>query len=621
MTLHSDSAVDVASSSNFRKIKIFKYHFDFSVDFEKREVEGVEVLTCSVVQPTKEVILDIHETLTVESVTLGQNGPALKFQVKPFTDYGSTLEIQISTAQADVSNFDIYISFTATGGTGICWLNPEQTAGKKLPYMYTQGQAACNRSFFPCQDTPAVKAPYTANVKVPSGFTPVMSASESSYGQVANLSGDKNTYYFSLKQPVQVYLVALAVGDLQSADIGPRSKVWAEPSVLESAKNEFNGVVEEFITTGERLFGPYVWDKYDILIMPPSFPFGGMENPCLTFVTPCLLVGDKSLTDVVIHEISHSWFGNLVTNANWSEFWLNEGFTMFAQRRIMEEIFGKAYTSLETQCGLALLRQHMDDTGEDHPLNRLRVVIEAGVDPDDTYNETPYEKGFSFVCYLQHLVGDVQKFDEFLKNYVDKFKFKSVVAEDMLGYFHEYFPHLKEQDVRNKPGFEFDQWLNKSGWPPYVPDLSAGKELTDPAEQLAAVIAGESDAEVDRKIENWKTYQIFHFLDKLLERKSLSQSVIKNLVDTYPMIPQSHNAEVLLRWSQIVIKNDFQEQFPTVKKFLKSQGKQKYTLPIYKALVKGSETAQELAKSVFEETKQTLHINVRNYVTKILLSK
>ncbi|ESO83886.1 hypothetical protein LOTGIDRAFT_222314 [Lottia gigantea] len=615
MRLHSDSATDVATASNFREIKVSGYHFDFDVDFDRREIKGQEVLSCSLVssaeKKTKEVILDVHQTLQVIRVGLQQNDTDLKFEIKPFTDYGTALHIQIPESKLDGSEFKLWISFIATGGTGVCWLDPLQTAGKVKPYLYTQGQAACNRSFFPCQDTPAVKTPYTANVKIPEGFTAVMSASESSYGNVPNLTGNKNTYYFSLKQPVQCYLIALAVGDIQSANIGPRSKVWAEPSVLEKAKNEFNGVVEEFINTGERLFGPYVWDKYDILIMPPSFPFGGMENPCLTFVTPCLLVGDKSLTDVVIHEITHSWFGNLVTNATWSEFWLNEGFTMFGQRRIMEEIFGKAYTCLEAQCGLALLKQHIDDSGQDHPLNRLRVVIEPGVDPDDTYNETPYEKGYSFVCYLQHMVGDVHKFDDFLKSYVDKYKFKSVVAEDMFDYYVEYFPELKGK-------IDFDAWLNVPGWPTYVPDLSAGQELTEPAEKLAAVLAGESNETVDRNIEAWKTYQIFHLLDKLLERSHISHDRLQFISKTYPNISQSQNSEILLRWGQIVIKNDFQPAFPTVRNFLNSQGKQKYTLPIYKALVKGSETAQNLATTIFNETQDTLHINVRNYVQKIL---
>ncbi|XP_067661963.1 aminopeptidase B-like [Haliotis asinina] len=619
MVLHSDSAVDVATVSNYRQVVVINYHLDFNVDFTEKQIKGTSLITFKTLATRLvEVRLDTHETLTVHSAHLEGVDQALIIRKKDFTDYGTALLIDLPTEKNAGEEFKIRLSFTSTGGPGVCWLDPQQTAGKKMPFMYTQGQAACNRSFFPCQDTPIIKSTYTANVKVAEGFTPVMSASKSSYGEVANLSGDKDTYYFSQHVPIQVYLVAMAVGDLKAADIGPRSKVYAEPSVLEKARAEFDGVVEEFISTGERLFGPYVWGRYDILIMPPSFPYGGMENPCLTFVTPCILVGDKSLTDVVIHEISHSWFGNLVTNATWGDFWLNEGFTMFAQRRIMEEILGRPYTCLEANTGLALLRLHMDHSGEDHPLNKLKVVIEPGVDPDDTYNETPYEKGYCFVSYLQHLVGDVEKFDQFLKDYVDKFKYRSVVADDTLEYFLEYFPSLKEQKVDQREGLEFDRWLNTSGWPPYVPDLSAGKELTSPAEQLADNLAGEITEESFHDVSSWKSYQLLHFLDKLMEKPALKAETLAAIADKYPHLAKSHNAEICLRWAQICIKNDYQPAFPNIRDFLQSQGKQKYTLPIYKALMKGSDAAKAFASTVYEETKGQLHVQVANYVAKEL---
>uniref|UniRef100_A0A8C4QMP7 Arginyl aminopeptidase (aminopeptidase B) n=1 Tax=Eptatretus burgeri TaxID=7764 RepID=A0A8C4QMP7_EPTBU len=400
----------------------------------------------------------------------------------------------------------------------VCWLEPEQTAGKVKPFFYTQGQAVLNRSFFPCADTPSVKITYSATIKVPHGLVAVMSAS-----QWHEPSAD-GEFRFTMDKPIPSYLIALAIGDLESAEIGPRSRVWAEPSVLPAAKSEFNEIIEKFLSTGEELFGPYLWGRCDILIMPPSFPFGGMENPCLTFVTPCLLAGDHSLVDVLIHEISHSWFGNLVTNADWGEFWLNEGFTMYAQRRITTMIFGHAYMCLEAATGRALLRQHIDTTGEEHPLNKLRVKIEPGVDPDDTYNETPYEKGFCFVSYLAHLVGDQKRFDDFLKAYVEKFKFQSVVAEDMLNFYLGYFPELKQQDVANKPGLEFEHWLNVPGWPRFLPDLSPGDELMKPANDLANLWSSpEVDLEKVKQIDIslWKTYQTVYFLDRLLEKSPL----------------------------------------------------------------------------------------------------
>uniref|UniRef100_A0A8C2BM55 Arginyl aminopeptidase (aminopeptidase B) n=1 Tax=Cyprinus carpio TaxID=7962 RepID=A0A8C2BM55_CYPCA len=433
-----------------------------------------------------------------------------------------------------------------------------------------------------------------------------------------------SAFLFTMEHPIPAYLVALVVGDLQSAEVGPRTRVWTEPCLLQAAKQEYDNVIEEFLSVGEKLFGPYVWGRYDVLFMPPSFPFGGMENPCLTFVTPCLLAGDRSLADVIVHEICHSWFGNLVTNATWGDFWLNEGFTMYAQRRVCRELYGEAYTCLEAATGKALLRQHMDNTGEDHPLNKLRVKIEPGVDPDDTYNDTPYEKGFCFVSYLAHLAGDQSRFDAFLKAYVDKFKFRSVLAEDVLEFYLEYFPDLKEKNVHKIEGLDFDSWLNVPGWPPYVPDLSAGQELMKPAELLAEMWVNhnpdlESICKTD--IKPWKTYQTVYFLDKILEKSPLPDGHIKKLEECYSHIIESNNAELKLRWAQIVAKNQHKPGFQHIRNFLKSQGKQMYTLPVYRALWNGSEETKTLALEVFAATSKQLHFNVRNYISRPFLKR
>ncbi|NXN99816.1 AMPB Aminopeptidase, partial [Rhinopomastus cyanomelas] len=541
----------------------------------------------------------------------------LTAQSRPFAPFGTALHLRLPRTLRSGERLCLLIDYEAGGGPGVCWLAPEQTAGKQKPFMYTQGQAVLNRSFFPGFDTPSVKCTYSATVQVPEGFTAVMSATRWEKQK-------DNTFVFEMSQPIPSYLIALAVGDIVSADVGPRSRVWAEPCLIEAAKTEYSGVIEEFLQVGEKLFGPYVWGRYDILFMPPSFPFGGMENPCLTFVTPCLLAGDRSLADVIIHEISHSWFGNLVTNATWGEFWLNEGFTMYAQRRISTEVYGAAYTCLEAATGRALLRQHMDSTGEDHPLNKLRVVIEPGlccINPDDTYNETPYEKGYCFVSYLAHLVGDQNKFDAFLRAYVNRFKFQSITADDTLGFFLEYFPELKEKGVDSIPGLEFDRWLNTPGWPPYLPDLSPGQQLMKPADELAELWAAsglnmEAIEAVD--ITAWRTYQLVYFLDKILQKSPLPEGNVERLSRMYPKISKAQNAELRLRWCQIVLKNNLEAEYSKVKDFLHSQGKQKYTLPLYRAMWGGSEAARALAMETFSATAPQLHINVQNYVKKIL---
>uniref|UniRef100_H0UYX2 Aminopeptidase B n=1 Tax=Cavia porcellus TaxID=10141 RepID=H0UYX2_CAVPO len=593
--LHSAQAVDVASASSFRAFEILHLHLDLRIEFGppgpgpgSRGLSGKAVLElrCLLPEGAAELRLDSHPCLEVKAATLRRERPdaeepseePVAFHTRPFSHYGEVLCVALPQLCRAAERFQLELSYRVGEGPGVCWLAPEQTAGKEKPFVYTQGQAVLNRAFFPCFDTPAVKYRYSALIEVPDGFTAVMSAS--TWEQRG-----PNKFFFQMCQPVPSYLIALAVGDLVSAEVGPR---------------------------------------YDLLFMPPSFPFGGMENPCLTFVTPCLLAGDRSLADVIIHEISHSWFGNLVTNANWGEFWLNEGFTMYAQRRISTVLFGASYTCLEAATGRALLRQHMDITGEDHPLNKLRVKIEPGVDPDDTYNETPYEKGFCFVSYLAHLVGDQDQFDKFLKAYVDEFKFQSILADDFLEFYLEYFPELKERKVDSIPGFEFDRWLNTPGWPPFLPDLSPGDSLMKPAEELAQLwVTKELDMQAIEAVDisAWKTYQLIYFLDKILQKSPLPPGNVKKLGETYPVISSARNAELRLRWGQIVLKNDHQEDFWKVQEFLQSQGKQKYTLPLYHAMMGGSKTAQTLAKETFASTAAQLHSNVVNYVQQILEPK
>ncbi|XP_055769624.1 aminopeptidase B isoform X3 [Salvelinus fontinalis] len=574
LKLHSDLAEDVATSSSFRQFKIKHFHLDLSVDFEKRTLRGTETLQLKCIQDSQsELLLDIHPSLSMQEVSYcrsedDSDSVKVEFMTRNFTSYGTTLVVKFPAPCKIEEQFRVVVKFLASDGPG-----------------------------------------------VPDGFTAVMSASKGEHRMA------DNTFLFTMEQPIPSYLVALAVGDLVSAQVGPRTRVWTEPCLLQAAKQEYDGVIEEFLVVGEKLFGPYVWGRYDVLFMPPSFPFGGMENPCLTFVTPCLLAGDRSLADVIVHEICHSWFGNLVTNANWGDFWLNEGFTMYAQRRVCREIYGEAITSLEAATGRALLRQHMDNTGEDHPLNKLRVKIKPGVDPDDTYNETPYEKGFCFVSYLAHLAGDQSHFDAFLKAYVDKFKFRSVMAEDALEFFLEYFPDLKKKGVDMIKGLEFDSWLNVPGWPPYLPDLSAGKSLMKPAEQLSELW----DAEVldmasikTTNIQAWKTNQVVYFLEKIIEKSPLPRGNMEKLEEQYPHIVMSNNAELRLRWALMVAKNHHQPGYQHVRSFLGCQGKQKYTLPVYRALWNGSEETRALATEIFSATSHQLHVNVRNYVKKIL---
>uniref|UniRef100_A0A8D0MCI7 Peptidase M1 leukotriene A4 hydrolase/aminopeptidase C-terminal domain-containing protein n=1 Tax=Sus scrofa TaxID=9823 RepID=A0A8D0MCI7_PIG len=394
-----------------------------------------------------------------------------------------------------------------------------------------------------------------------------MSATQSSYVE------EEGVYRFHMEHPVPAYLVALVAGDLQPADIGPRSRVWAEPCLLPTATSKLSGAVEQWLSAAERLYGPYL---YDIVFLPPSFPIVAMENPCLTFIISSILESDEFLVIDVIHEVAHSWFGNAVTNATWEEMWLSEGLATYAQRRITTETYGAAFTCLETAFRLDALHRQMKLLGEDSPVSKLQVKLEPGVNPSHLMNLFTYEKGYCFVYYLSQLCGDPQRFDDFLRAYVEKYKFTSVVAQDLLDSFLAFFPELKEQSVDCRAGLEFERWLNATGPPLAEPDLSQGSSLTRPVEALFRLWTAEpldqaaaSARAID--ISKWRTFQTALFLDRLLDGSPLPQEVVMSLSQCYSSLLDSMNAEIRIRWLQIVVRNDYYPDLHRVRRFLESQ--------------------------------------------------
>ncbi|XP_077614445.1 aminopeptidase RNPEPL1, partial [Crocuta crocuta] len=466
--------------------------------------------------------------------------------------------------------FQVILRYTSTDAPAIWWLDPELTYGNAKPFVFTQGHSVCNRSFFPCFDTPAVKCTYSAVVKAPSGVQVLMSATQSTYVE------EEGVYRFHMEHPVPAYLVALVAGDLQPADIGPRSRVWAEPCLLPTATSKLSGAVEQWLSAAERLYGPYMWGRYDIVFLPPSFPIVAMENPCLTFIISSILESDEFLVIDVIHEVAHSWFGNAVTNATWEEMWLSEGLATYAQRRITTETYGAAFTCLETAFRLDALHRQMKLLGEDSPVSKLQVKLEPGVNPSHLMNLFTYEKGYCFVYYLSQLCGDPQRFDDFLRAYVEKYKFTSVVAQDLLDSFLSFFPELKEQSVDCRAGLEFERWLNATGPPLAEPDLSQGSSLTRPVEALFQLWTAEpldqaaaSASAID--ISKWRTFQTALFLDRLLDGSPLPQEVVVRLSKCYSSLLDSMNAEIRIRWLQIVVRNDYYPDLHRVRRFLESQ--------------------------------------------------
>lgn len=367
----------------------------------------------------------------------------LSDRIEPF---GSALHVPLPSSSSDNDTVSFTVTYETTpDATAVQWLSPDQTAGKVHPYLFTQCQAIHARTMIPCQDTPAVKATYTASVSVPEPLVCVMSALATGSTTENPTKGIPDTertgnHVFTFSQPVPIpsYLIAIAVGDLAFRDIGPRSRVYAEPSVVDSAAWEF-AETEAFLSAGENLLGPYVWGRYDILMLPPSFCYGGMENPNITFVTPTLIAGDRSLADVVAHEIAHSWTGNLVTNATWEHFWLNEGFTMMVERKIIASLQGKGAAEFDAFSGAFALEESIRTfmSRDQKEFTKLIPSLD-GIDPDDAFSSVPYEKGHYLLYYLQALVGE-QPFEAFLHDYIQTFKYKSITSDDFRSYFTTYF--------------------------------------------------------------------------------------------------------------------------------------------------------------------------------------
>jgi leukotriene-A4 hydrolase len=448
---------------------------------------------------------------------------------------------------------------------------------------------------------------YDARVTVPKWATAVMSALSKDATKTntvtTNYKGDR-VFEFNQPVPIPSYLFALAVGELDSRDISPRCRVWSEPSMVEAVAFEFSQV-EDFLVAAEELTMPYQWTRYDLLCLPPSFPYGGMENPCLTFVTPTLLAGDKSLADVVAHEAAHSWSGNLVTNETWEHFWLNEGWTIFLQRKIMTKVHGdEKFFDFDAIGGWEDLKESVALM----PDKYTKLIPDLGDDdPDDAFSSVPYEKGFNLLYTLERMVG-ADKFAGFMKAYFDKFKFATVTSQKFVEFFETYF-----KDVPAVRDFDWDKALHKPGMPEAPTfDRTLSAECEGLSDAWISVDDGETVKEVLPKhdISEWSTGQKICFLDAMIstttERKRpLSLSTIARMKEKYNM-HESQNSEVLFRFCMLAVEAGDESILPIVVRFITTQGRMKFVRPLYRALF-NSQMGKDIAVSTFLENKDFYH--------------
>lgn len=567
---------------------------DIAVDFKTKTIKGKATCLVQNLTKTNKLFLDTKD-LKIEKVELRGYPTTFKIgEEKPFL--GKALEIDIYPTTDSVT---IYYE-TSPNAEALQWLSAQQTAAKKYPFLFTQSQAILARSWVPCQDSPGIRFTYEAKVTVPENLLAVMSA---------NNPTEKNKngiYNFKMDKPIPAYLLALAVGDFSYKQVGNRTGVYAESNMIEKAEKEFEGM-EAMLVAAENLYGVYDWGRYDLLVMPASFPFGGMENPRLTFATPTIITGDKSLVNLVAHELAHSWSGNLVTNATWEDFWLNEGFTVFFERRIMEATYGKEYAEMLELIG------YQDVVAEIKAMNdgndtKLKLSL-TDRNPDDGVTHIAYEKGFFLLRTIEDAVGR-KDFDVFIKKYFQQFAYKSVTTEDFIDYLNK---NLLDARPEAKKKIALEQWIYEVGLPKNCPQISSTKfQYVDKC--VAAYLNGSSPTLF--KTENWSSFEWVHFLRNLPEDINTTQM---QELDKAFRLSNTSNAEIAAVWFTLAATKSYEPAYLPMERFLTQVGRRKFVMPIYNALHKNKDAkAQNWAIQTYRKARSNYHFVTTSSLDKLL---
>lgn len=553
-------------------------------------------------------------------IDVSVEGSAAKWDVSSqrIEPYGSPLTIHIDEKhnKAAGSELQLHINVQTTKDcTALQWLTPAQTSNKKHPYMFSQCQAIHARSLLPCQDTPDVKSTYTFNIRSP---LPVL-ASGLPTGVRDFLPGDNGKsgtllYTFHQEIPMPSYLFALASGDIASASIGPRSTVWTGPEELKASQWEFEMDTEAYIQAAEKIVYPYAWTTYNVLVLPPSFPYGGMENPVYTFATPTVVSGDRQNVDVIAHELSHSWSGNLVSNASWEHFWLNEGWTTYLERRLQADIHGSdKHRDFSAIIGWKALSDSIEQFGEDHEFTKLIPDLK-GKDPDDAFSSVPYEKGFVFLYHLEKLISK-EKWDKFIPHYFHTFKKRSVDSYEFKATLLDFFQSDAEASKKLND-IDWDIWFYKAGYPPKPNfDTELADHCYDLADKWQALNEGKSDFKPSKSdIESFTANQSVVFLEKVQTfSKPLSPELVLEMGNVYDFAT-SKNVELVSRYFVLGLQAHAKSVFEPAAKLLGEVGRMKFVRPLYRELIKNDVS---LARQTFEKNKDFYHPICRGMVEKL----
>jgi leukotriene A-4 hydrolase/aminopeptidase len=585
---------DAHSYANFNDVRIKHLKLDLRVDFSDKTLDGKVDISIENYTKAKQLILDSKD-LTIHKVLL-EDSIQTSFSLGEKSEvFGQPLTVEVEPSTKVVS---VYYT-TSPDAEALQWLTPEQTLGKVHPFLFSQSQAILARSWVPCQDGPGVKFTYEATIKTDLNLIALMSAEN---GTTKNENG---VYTFKMDQPISSYLLALTVGDLAFASTGRNSGVYAEPAMLEKSVWELNSM-QSMIDSAEQLYGPYAWERYDVVILPPSFPFGGMENPRLTFATPTIIAGDRSLVALIAHELAHSWSGNLVTNETWNDFWLNEGFTVYFEQRIMEKIFGKPYEEMLTKLGMGELEATLKNFINEGNSEDTHLYLDLdGRNPDDGLTDVAYEKGRFFLQKLESVVGR-ERFDLFLKNYFEENKFKPMNTERFIANLNEHLLTPEEEQAVNINAWVYGPGLPDNALIPYSEEL----------DRVESSIAQYNNNQIKAEEIDISGYTTHHWLYFLRGLKNLD-SIKMHELDQNFNFTQTGNSEIACDWFKHCIDHQYEEAFPALNDFLIRVGRRKFLTPLYTRLAKSPQN-KAWAKEVYQTARNGYHSVSYNTIDEVL---
>lgn len=585
------------SYSNYDEVRVHHISLDMSISFDSLTIAVEEKLEFEVLKNNaSELILDI-KNLEIDSIFNNQGENILFKSSDSDSILGQALVIPLD----HLFDNQVIIKYKTTNESeALQWQNPEQTKGKKHPFLFTQSQAILARTWIPIQDCPAVRFTYDAKIRLDRDLLPLMSAKN------PQKTNPKREYSFEMNQPIPSYLMALAVGDFQFIALDSVCGVYADPVWVNDCASEFKDL-PKMMSEASQLYGNYRWERYDIVMLPPSFPFGGMENPRLTFATPTIIAGDRSLVSLIAHELAHSWSGNLVTNETWNDFWLNEGFTVYFESRIMEKIAGPDYAKMLEVLGMGDLKNTLADLDSTNPSDTKLFLCLEGRNPDDGVTDVAYEKGRFFLLRIEEVVGR-KRFDQFLNQYFKKHAFKTMNTKI-------FIEILKDELLSEK-----DSWLNAIDINQWVYEEGLPSSCPEPKSIYFDVVQDDASAFIEEghlpQTMDYTTHHWLHFLRTLPEGQPIDKLTS---LDSAFSISKTGNSEIACDWFKHAIASKYQPAYQAMESFLINVGRRKFLTPLYSRMVNTGQI--DLAQRIFDKASPGYHAVSNSTIAAILSGK